>query len=73
MFQRERRDPDVILRDGGAGFGQLRSEAAIVFRSRHPRRQHNDCDEEVLNFGYVFTRILRQVRSAVEFAKGRLG
>ena len=73
MFQGKGRDPNVVFRDGCAGFGQLRPEAAIMFRSRHSWREHSDGGEKSLNLRQVLGRILRQVRSAVEFAQGGLG
>ena len=46
MFQRERRDPDVVFRDGGAGFGQLCPEPAVVVRGCHAGRDHSNRGKE---------------------------
>jgi len=73
MFQREGRDPDVVFRDRGAGFSQLRPDATVVFRGRQAGRKQGDSGEEGLDFLDVPAGILRQMRSAIEFAKDGLG
>lgn len=69
MFLRDGGNPDVVFRNGRAGFRERRADSSVVIGRGQAGEQHHDGREEAGDLGQRLGRVRGEMIAAVKFAQ----